>query len=122
MLLTLNGPTIPVCPSTRAQVVFSYLVWSKWWEQTLDGAPGPAGPEAGAPTVLSTALTTAKGQFVTVMIRGYCYWIPLHVITYGFVPARHRLVWVSACSIGFATLLSWSTHDEAKVGGLPGAQ
>ena len=27
------------------------------------------------------------------------------------MPARHRLVWVSFCSIGFATLLSWSISE-----------
>ena len=43
--------------------------------------------------------------------RSYVFWLPLHFITYGAMPARHRLVWVSFCSIGFATLLSWSISE-----------
>ena len=43
--------------------------------------------------------------------RSYAFWLPLHFITYGAMPARHRLVWVSFCSIGFATLLSWCMSE-----------
>ena len=61
--------------------------------------------------------------------RSYAFWLPLHFITYGAMPARHRLVWVSFCSIGFATLLSWSISEgeaatdaggDAVVVGQPG--
>ena len=50
-------------------------------------------------------------RFFTVISRSYVYWMPLHLITYGVVPLRHRLVWVSLCSVGFAGLLSYTNSE-----------
>lgn len=84
-------------------VTYSYLAWCKTWE---------LGREVTVPTVLEHC----NERFVTVISRSYTYWLPLHLITYGVVPLRHRLVWVSLCSIGFAAILSFtnSEYDEIQ--------
>jgi len=85
-------------------ITYSYLSWCKTWE---------LGPEHAT---VSSVVAHANDRFFTVISRSYVYWMPLHLITYGVVPLRHRLVWVSLCSVGFAALLSFtnSEFDDAQ--------
>lgn len=85
-------------------ITYSYLSWCKTWE---------LGPEHAT---VSSVVAHSNDRFFTVISRSYVYWMPLHLITYGVVPLRHRLVWVSLCSVGFAALLSFtnSEFDDAQ--------
>ena len=76
-------------------LVYSFLCWSKFWE-TCD---------------VDLAIQHANAKAWSTLLPVYCYWAPLHVMTYGFVPLRHRIAWVSICSIGFGSLLSYCNNS-----------
>ena len=59
----------------RPPVVFSYLVWCKYWFLTLD----ENGRTESAVETAQEALATAKEQFATVMLRCVCKIITVHL-------------------------------------------
>ena len=77
-------------------LVWSFLAWSKFWE-TLDA---------------DAARAHARDRIGSTIVAVYCYWAPLHIVTYGIVPLRHRVAWVSLCSLGFGSLMSVSSNTE----------
>ena len=77
-------------------LVLSFLCWSKFWE-TLDA---------------KLAWAHASDRIGSTIVSVYCYWAPLHLMTYGIVPLRHRVAWVSLCSLGFGSLMSVSSNTE----------
>ena len=71
-------------------LIYSFLCWSKWWETQS----------------LQETLAHANARFASTLAAVWCYWAPLHMMTYGPVPLRHRVAWVSVCSLGFGSLMS----------------
>eukprot|EP01045_Picozoa_sp_COSAG04_P011316 COSAG04_NODE_726_length_10783_cov_3.873081_2_plen_221_part_00 len=79
-------------------LIFSFLYWSKILEcrdpaQTWDHV---------------------TERFPSTIVASYIFWAPLHMFTYGLVPLRHRMVWVSMCSVGFGSLLSYFNARELE--------
>jgi hypothetical protein len=72
-------------------LVYSFLVWSKCWETRGD---------------VAATLDHANARLPQTLLAVYCFWTPLHFFTYGLVPVRHRVAWVSVCSLGFGSLMS----------------
>lgn len=88
-------------------MTYSFIAWSKAWSDF----------EKSEPVSTKEVVEFTNERFPSTILRSYIYWLPLHCITYGVVPTRHRLVWVSVCSVGFAALLSYSAGQCA--GGQP---
>jgi hypothetical protein len=55
---------------------------------------------------LSAGVSAARQQLWPALAVGWMYWLPLHTVTYVFMPLRHRLLWVNFCSMWYGTLLS----------------
>ena len=69
----------------------SFLFWCKFLEEgEVDGA-----------------IEHTKCKFYEAMLISYSFWLPTHCITYGFIPLRHRVVWVNGASVVGGGLLSW---------------
>jgi len=72
-------------------LVYSFLYWSKIWE---------GGDHRGT-------IAHANARVGPTLLATYSFWTPLHIFTYGVVPLRHRVAWVSLCSLGYGSLLSF---------------
>jgi len=79
---------------------FSFLAWSKLWETSGD---------------VRVTWAHASTTFPRALLAGYCFWLPLHFATYGLVPLRHRMVWVSMCSVGFGCLMSLVNQAGGRI-------
>lgn len=82
-------------------MTYSFIAWSKAW----------CNVQRNEPVSAKDVVEFTNDRFPVTVARSYAFWFPLHCITYGVVPSRHRLVWVSVCSIGFAALLSVGASD-----------
>jgi hypothetical protein len=89
-------------------LIFSFLYWSKFWESGMDH---------------TVTLRHAFDRYPSTLLASYAFWAPLHFMTYGLVPLRHRyapprshtLTRCSYCSVlstclDTATLLQCHTH------------
>lgn len=73
-------------------LVMSFLVWSKFFE-TWDSRK---------------TWEHSRDKFPSAYLAACCFWTPIHMATYSnIIPLRHRLVWVSMCSVGYGCLISW---------------
>ena len=50
-------------------------------------------------------------QSLPAMKTQIAWWLPVHVLTYGVVPLRHRLVWVSFAGVIGGAILSNAAYD-----------
>lgn len=90
--------------SLNLLMTYTFIAWSKTWTHV----------QLDEPVSAREVIEYTNERFPKTILRSYAYWFPLHCVTYGLVPARHRLVWVSICSIGFAALLSCSASDSGS--------
>jgi hypothetical protein len=56
-------------------LIFSFLYWSKFWESGMDH---------------TVTLRHAFDRYPSTLLASYAFWAPLHFMTYGLVPLRHR--------------------------------
>ena len=62
------------------------------------------------------AYVHTRTKFPSAYVAACCFWAPIHMVTYSnLIPLRHRMAWVSLCSVGYGTLMSW-----VNAGGLVG--
>ena len=73
-------------------LIFSFLYWSKLWESGFDHG---------------VTLHHSLERFPSTLVASYAFWAPLHFMTYGLVPLRHRCVCEHIVAIRFGTLRAY---------------
>jgi protein Mpv17 len=90
------------------KIVVDQTVWSPIWNNTFLLLVGLFKMDS-----LETIWADMRRTTVPLMLSGLKLWPLAHVITYGFIPTEHRLLWVDAVEIAWVTILS----TQAAAGG-----
>ena len=62
---------------------------------------------------VETATTTVKGKIGGVVLTAWKFWPLVHCVTYGLIPARHRILWVNSVDLIWNAILA----SQAQKGG-----
>jgi protein Mpv17 len=58
------------------------------------------------------SVDTAKNKIKDVMITAWKFWPLVHCITYGAIPARHRILWVNCVDLFWNAILALKTSGD----------
>lgn len=53
-----------------------------------------------------------KGRIWPVVFRGWRFWPVAHIVTYGFIPTRHRVLWVNMLDLLWSSILAQLASKE----------
>lgn len=73
---------------------------------------------------LEYSIQTAKEKILGIMFTAWRFWPLVHCITYGAIPARHRILWVNCVDLFWNAILALKTssnddeNDEKNNGGI----
>jgi len=60
-----------------------------------------------------TVKNNVKDRIGGIVVTAWKFWPLVHCITYGLIPARHRILWVSSVDLIWNAILSTLARDEA---------
>uniref|UniRef100_A0A7S2XWE1 Uncharacterized protein n=1 Tax=Fibrocapsa japonica TaxID=94617 RepID=A0A7S2XWE1_9STRA len=55
--------------------------------------------------------TSIKDKTIPIVKKGWVFWPVVHAVSYGLIPARHRILWVTACDIVWSSILASLAHS-----------
>lgn len=65
-------------------------------------------------------VTDVKERIWPVVFRGWRFWPLAHIVTYGFIPPRHRVLWVNVLDLVWSSILaSLASADKTTTAAAP---
>lgn len=61
-----------------------------------------------------TIVQDVKTRLWPIVFRGWKFWPLAHIITYGVIPPRHRVLWVNMLDLLWSSILASLASNEAK--------
>jgi hypothetical protein len=62
-----------------------------------------------------TVKNNVKDRIVGIIFTAWKFWPLVHCITYGFIPARHRILWVNSVDLIWNAILSTLARQEEPI-------
>lgn len=59
-----------------------------------------------------TAKDTVKNKLPNIMVTAWKFWPLVHCVTYGVIPARHRILWVNSVDLIWNAILATQTSQK----------
>lgn len=59
-----------------------------------------------------TAKDTVKNKLPNIMVTAWKFWPLIHCVTYGVIPARHRILWVNSVDLIWNAILATQTSQK----------
>ena len=54
------------------------------------------------------------GKIPSTLIRNWCFWLPVQLIQFNFIPANHHVTFTAAFGVVWNAILSWSTASSTS--------